>query len=111
MQVTYKTISSYEYDVQSGIFKKVDKEVEDASGSKQSFMDMVLANQENENDVFKESFVSSNQNSFNTDSAYASKANLYAYKFKQDQGIQSEEVGTQTSSKHSSMLNDILNAL
>ena len=33
MQVNYKTISSVEYDVLSGTYKKVDKEVEDNSGT------------------------------------------------------------------------------
>ncbi len=33
MQVNYKTISSVEYDVLSGTYKKVNKEVEDNSGT------------------------------------------------------------------------------
>lgn len=41
MQVNYRTISSYEYDSVSGVFKEVDKEVEDTSGSNSSFMDML----------------------------------------------------------------------
>lgn len=42
MQVSYKTISSYEYDAISGQYKQVDKQVEDYSSTSDSdFMDIL----------------------------------------------------------------------
>lgn len=48
MQVSYKTISSYEYDAISGQYKQVDKQVEDYSSTSDSdFMDILSKLEEN----------------------------------------------------------------
>ena len=110
MQVTYKTISSYEYDVASGIYKKVDKEVEDTSASNQSFSDILESSDKAEQSSSKSSFEATAG-----ESSYALNSSMYAYRFRQNEDTFSlkanESSNNNASSDENSLLNDILKAL
>lgn len=122
MQVTYRTISSYEYDVASGVYKKVDKEIEDTSGSSQNFMDMFS----NFGEEVQDSTSKANENNFqnlssqNQGSFYAGMSHVYAYRFRQNENeaslktqnatIQNEQFA-QEQNKKGGILNDLLNSL
>ncbi|EFS6391790.1 hypothetical protein HW266_001822, partial [Campylobacter jejuni] len=90
MQVNYRTISSYEYDAISGQYKQVDKQIEDYSSSGDSdFMDMLnKADEKSSGDALNSSssFQSNAQNSNSNLSNYAQMSNVYAYRFRQNEG-------------------------
>ncbi|HEH5464102.1 TPA: hypothetical protein SHD38_001653 [Campylobacter jejuni] len=125
MQVNYRTISSYEYDAISGQYKQVDKQIEDYSSSGDSdFMDMLnKADEKSSGDALNSSssFQSNAQNS--NLSNYAQMSNVYAYRFRQNEGelsmrAQSASVhndltqqGVNEQSKNNTLLNDLLNAI
>ncbi|EAC1361713.1 TPA: hypothetical protein SBB75_001744 [Campylobacter jejuni] len=127
MQVNYRTISSYEYDAISGQYKQVDKQIEDYSSSGDSdFMDMLnKADEKSSGDVLNSSssFQSNAQNSNSNLSNYAQMSNVYAYRFRQNEGelsmrAQSASVhndltqqGVNEQSKNNTLLNDLLNAI
>ena len=123
MQVNYRTISSYEYDAISGQYKQV----EDYSSSGNSdFMDILnKADEKSSGDALNSSnsFQSNVQNSNSNLSNYAQMSNVYAYRFRQNEGelsmrTQSASVhndlaqqGTNEQSKNNTLLNDLLNAI
>ncbi|EDN5889220.1 hypothetical protein [Campylobacter jejuni] len=125
MQVNYRTISSYEYDAISGQYKQVDKQIEDYSSSGDSdFMDMLnKADEKSSGDALNSSssFQSNGQNS--NLSNYAQMSNVYAYRFRQNEGelsmrAQSASVhndlaqqGANEQSKNNTLLNDLLNVI
>ena len=127
MQVNYRTISSYEYDAISGQYKQVDKQVEDYSSSGDSdFMDMLnKADEKSSGDALNSSssFQSNAQNSNSNLSNYAQMSNVYAYRFRQNEGelsmrAQSASVhndlaqqGANEQSKNNTLLNDLLSAI
>lgn len=125
MQVSYKTISSYEYDAISGQYKQVDKQVEDYSSTSDSdFMDILSKLEEN-------SGISSTEENFTkqypkfkfNSSQYAQMSSMYAYRFRQNEGelslkAQSASVhndllnqNANGQNKDSSLLGDLLNAI
>lgn len=108
MQVNYKTISSYEYDSVSGVFKKVDKEVEDTSGS--SFMDMLGGVEQEESDAVEQSSSSNSSANSANQSSYANMSNIYAYRFRQNTDELSLKAEQQTNQKDA-MLNNLLNTI
>ncbi|EAK7939445.1 hypothetical protein E7Q14_09640 [Campylobacter coli] len=125
MQVSYKTISSYEYDAISGQYKQVDKQVEDYSSTSDSdFMDILSKLEENSGISSTEENLQDNTQSSNSNSSqYAQMSSMYAYRFRQNEGelslkAQSASVhndllnqNANGQNKDSSLLGDLLNAI
>ncbi|AVS38211.1 hypothetical protein FYI53_06535 [Campylobacter coli] len=125
MQVSYKTISSYEYDAISGQYKQVDKQVEDYSSTSDSdFMDILSKLEENSGISSTEENLQNNTQSSNSNSSqYAQMSSMYAYHFRQNEGelslkAQSASVhndllnqNANGQNKDSSLLGDLLNAI
>ncbi|HEF9733407.1 hypothetical protein ACT6C0_05970 [Campylobacter coli] len=125
MQVSYKTISSYEYDAISGQYKQVDKQVEDYSSTSDSdFMDILSKLEENSSTSSTEENLQNNTQSSNSNSSqYAQMSSMYAYRFRQNEGelslkAQSASVhndllnqNANGQNKDSSLLGDLLNAI
>ncbi|HEB9968951.1 TPA: hypothetical protein RZM04_001955 [Campylobacter coli] len=125
MQVSYKTISSYEYDAISGQYKQVDKQVEYYSSTSDSdFMDILSKLEENSGISSTEENLQNNTQSSNSNSSqYAQMSSMYAYRFRQNEGelslkAQSASVhndllnqNANGQNKDSSLLGDLLNAI
>ena len=125
MQVSYKTISSYEYDAISGQYKQVDKQVEDYSSTSDSdFMDILSKLEENSGiSSTAENLQNNTQSSNSNSSQYAQMSSMYAYRFRQNEGglslkAQSASVhndllnqNANGQNKDSSLLGDLLNAI
>ncbi|MGI7519200.1 hypothetical protein ACNF6O_05300 [Campylobacter coli] len=125
MQVSYKTISSYEYDAISGQYKQVDKQVEDYSSTSDfDFMDILSKLEENSGISSMEENLQNNTQSSNSNSSqYAQMSSMYAYRFRQNEGelslkAQSASVhndllnqNANGQNKDSSLLGDLLNAI
>ncbi len=125
MQVSYKTISSYEYDAISGQYKQVDKQVEDYSSTSDSdFMDILSKLEENSGiSSTEENLQNNTQSSKSNSSQYAQMSSMYAYRFRQNEGelslkAQSASVhndllnqNANGQNKDSSLLGDLLNAI
>ncbi|MCE7295819.1 hypothetical protein LZX39_05440 [Campylobacter coli] len=125
MQVSYKTISSYEYDAISGQYKQVDKQVEDYSSTSDSdFMGILSKLEENSGISSTEENLQNNTQSSNSNSSqYAQMSSMYAYRFRQNEGelslkAQSASVhndllnqNANGQNKDSSLLGDLLNAI
>ncbi|EAH6859970.1 hypothetical protein K7E43_001566 [Campylobacter coli] len=125
MQVSYKTISSYEYDAISGQYKQVDKQVEDYSSTSNSdFMDILSKLEENSGiSSTEENSQNNTQSSSSNSSQYAQMSSMYAYRFRQNEGelslkAQSASVhndllnqNANGQNKDSSLLGDLLNAI
>ncbi|EAJ0352905.1 hypothetical protein CAG81_00940 [Campylobacter coli] len=125
MQVSYKTISSYEYDAISGQYKQVDKQVEDYSSTSDfDFMDILSKLEENSGISSTEENLQNNTQSSNSNSSqYAQMSSMYAYRFRQNEGelslkAQSASVhndllnqNANGQNKDSSLLGDLLNAI
>ncbi|EKZ8829002.1 hypothetical protein RFA86_000273 [Campylobacter coli] len=125
MQVSYKTISSYEYGAISGQYKQVDKQVEDYSSTSDSdFMDILSKLEENSGISSTEENLQNNTQSSNSNSSqYAQMSSMYAYRFRQNEGelslkAQSASVhndllnqNANGQNKDSSLLGDLLNAI
>ncbi|EGT3462100.1 hypothetical protein JDX37_000344 [Campylobacter coli] len=125
MQVSYKTISSYEYDAISGQYKQVDKQAEDYSSTSDSdFMDILSKLEENSGVSSTEENLQNNTQSSNSNSSqYAQMSSMYAYRFRQNEGelslkAQSASVhndllnqNANGQNKDSSLLGDLLNAI
>ncbi|EAC1312604.1 hypothetical protein LSE36_001388 [Campylobacter coli] len=109
MQVSYKTISSYEYDAISGQYKQVDKQVEDYSSTSDSdFMDILSKLEENSGISSTEENLQNNTQSSNSNSSqYAQMSSMYAYRFRQNEGELS--LKTQSVSVHNDLLNQNAN--
>ncbi|EAJ9163715.1 hypothetical protein B0A36_02560 [Campylobacter coli] len=125
MQVSYKTVSSYEYDAISGQYKQVDKQVEDYSSTSDSdFMDILSKLEENSGISSTEENLQNNTQSSNSNSSqYVQMSSMYAYRFRQNEGelslkAQSASVhndllnqNANGQNKDSSLLGDLLNAI
>ncbi|HEH4728175.1 TPA: hypothetical protein SG453_000437 [Campylobacter coli] len=125
MQVSYKTISSYEYDAISGQYKQVDKQVEDYSSTSDSdFMDILSKLEENSGISSTEENLQNNTQSSNSNSSqYVQMSSMYVYRFRQNEGelslkAQSASVhndllnqNANGQNKDSSLLGDLLNAI
>ncbi|ENP7068574.1 hypothetical protein ACEB47_001822 [Campylobacter coli] len=109
MQVSYKTISSYEYDAISGQYKQVDKQVEDYSSTSDSdFMDILSKLEENSGISSTEENLQNNTQSSNSNSSqYAQMSSMYAYRFRQNEGELS--LKAQSASVHNDLLNQNVN--
>lgn len=121
MQVNYKTISSLEFDVLSGSYKQVEKQVEDTSSSSFSSLLEASSSTDNSSDPYSLSGKnyasepdimaslsfggdSPSKNSFSNDFS----TSLQAYKFRQDEQniLNKKEEGSST---NKSTLDDLLN--
>ncbi|MCW1332365.1 hypothetical protein OLP47_06520 [Campylobacter jejuni] len=109
MQVSYKTISSYEYDAISGQYKQVDKQVEDYSSTSDSdFMDILSKLEENSGTSSTEENLQNNTQSSNSNSSqYAQMSSMYAYRFRQNESELS--LKAQSASVHNDLLNQNAN--
>ncbi len=109
MQVSYKTISSYEYDAISGQYKQVDKQVEDYSSTSDSdFMDILSKLEENSGISSTEENLQNNTQSSNSNSSqYVQMSSMYAYRFRQNEGELS--LKAQSASMHNDLLNQNAN--
>ncbi|ELH5088124.1 hypothetical protein Q9Y47_000205 [Campylobacter coli] len=109
MQVSYKTVSSYEYDAISGQYKQVDKQVEDYSSTSDSdFMDILSKLEENSGTSSTEENLQNNTQSSNSNSSqYAQMSSMYAYRFRQNEGELS--LKAQSASVHNDLLNQNAN--
>ncbi|MBK1964341.1 hypothetical protein JG677_02745 [Campylobacter sp. TTU-622] len=113
MQTNFKIISSYEYDISSGVYKQVNKEVEDFSSSEQqSFMDM-LSNESSQNQQNQQTSLETQnkiQENDSTMSSYALNSNLYSYRFRQNEEsqIQSQSINQNEQNTQNKVLNELL---
>ncbi|KAA6225015.1 MULTISPECIES: hypothetical protein [unclassified Campylobacter] len=118
MQVGYKTVTSYEYDVLSGQYQYVETQVPNASASSE-FLDMLSIaemGQDESNGTalgsltqdFSESSQSSQQGFFNTASTYAQNSSTYAYRFSQNASVESV---SKIDQENSGILGDLLKAI
>lgn len=124
MQVNYKTISAMEFDVLTGTYKQVDKQVEDTSGA---FTD----------NAFFELLMGANDGQGQGDSGYTSNAdtafdmsaplkdsfsaeplddsansNLYALRFRQNDSLRTMELGQNGAEQlKNNLFSDLLAAL
>lgn len=123
MQVNYKTISSLEFDVLSGTYKKVEKQVEDdsafsslldtASGGGDEPFSLKASGAEasteaSANDLLKG--FSSAKSDFSSDF----QTSLYNYRFRQNEEslLQAKEQGSSANEKNNAnLMNDLLSAL
>ncbi|TQR31275.1 hypothetical protein DMB92_06175 [Campylobacter sp. MIT 99-7217] len=105
MQVNYKTISSMEFDVLSGTYKKVDKEVEDTSGA--LFANLFEAGKEEKTEAKEALQTSSNTASSSSNSLFDNLAsNVQTLRFRQNEN---EVLKAQEELKNAdSNLNDLL---
>lgn len=114
MQGIYKTISSLEFDVLSGTYKQVDKQVQDESAS--VFVTLLEARMSDESGgevlEFGEALQSSssqNSQSTNTPSFKSDfTSSLYAYRFRQNEA---ELLNLQTKQDNATNANDLLKGL
>lgn len=112
MQVIYK--SSYEYDVESGTYKRVDKEVEQSSFDNDftNALDAIeesgiLQSEELQNRNFQNKTSQDNaRGQENIQSVYANMSNIYAHRFKQE-----EFSSNLQQNKNESILSNLLNAI
>ncbi|WP_297194241.1 hypothetical protein [uncultured Campylobacter sp.] len=121
MQVNYKTISSLEFDVLSGTYKNVEKQVEDSSGSFSGLLELGSSNNTDDpSSLSGKNYVSelsssmaslgfggsnSSQVSFSNDFS----TSLQAYKFRQDeQNILNKKEQENLSNSQKSALDEIL---
>lgn len=110
MQTNFKIISSYEYDVSSGVYKQVNKEVEDFSSSdQQSFMDMLSneSDQKQQTSLETQNEIPPEKNS--TISSYALNSNLYSYRFRQNESLQMQSQSSNQNEQNTQ--NKVLNEL
>lgn len=109
MQTNYKIISSYEYDVTSGAYKQVDKEVQDSSLS--DFMQML----ENSGTDFQTEFKTQNfENNapISTQSIYALNSAFDSYRFRENESEILKNLEAKTQQKQNgSVLGNLLNAI
>lgn len=119
MQVNYKTISSLEFDVLSGTYKKVEKQVEDDSafsslldtasgGGDEPFSLKASGAEASANDLLKG--FSSVKSDFSSDF----QTSLYNYRFRQNEEslLQAKEQGSSANEKNNAnLMNDLLSAL
>ncbi|HDZ5066251.1 TPA: hypothetical protein RTH03_001552 [Campylobacter jejuni] len=126
MQMNYRMISSYEYDAISGQYKQVGKQVEDYSSSGDSdFMDVLNKVDKKPSEDALNSTGSFQSNAQNSNlSNYAQMSNVYAYRFRQDEGELSmraksasvhndltQQGANEQSKNNNTLLNDLLNAI
>lgn len=106
MQTNFKIISSYEYDVSSGVYKQVNKEVEDFFSNDQSFMDMLSNESDQKQQTSLETQNKITPEKDSTISSYALNSNLYSYRFRQNESLQ-----MQSQSSNQNAQNKVLNEL
>lgn len=121
MQVNYKTISSLEFDVLSGTYKNVEKQVEDSSGSFSGLLELGSSNNTDDpSSLSGKNYVSEPSSSMasigfgGSNSSQVSFSNdfstsLQAYKFRQDeQNILNKKEQENLSNSQKSALDEIL---
>lgn len=120
MQVNYKTISVLEFDVLTGTYKNVEKEVEDTSGSAidNSFFELLTG--ANEGDEGKNSYSPSSESAFDLNEPLQASSitepvndnltsNFYALRFRQDESLSRSQ--TQGEQLKSNLMSDLLATL
>lgn len=123
MQVNYKTISSLEFDVLTGTYKKVDKEVEDTSGgfTDNAFFELLMGINEGQ-EQGKSDLTTNAQDIFDKNTPLVDKSesisseftsNFYSLRFRQDEGLKAMEVSGQNNAEQlkNNLFSDLLSAL
>ncbi|TBR79129.1 hypothetical protein DU473_07375 [Campylobacter novaezeelandiae] len=109
MQTNFKIISSYEYDVSSGVYKQVNKEVEDFFSNDQSFMDMLSNESDQKQQTSLETQNKITPEKDSTISSYALNSNLYSYRFRQNESLQMQSQSSNQNEQNAQ--NKVLNEL
>lgn len=109
MQTNFKIISSYEYDVSSGVYKQVNKEVEDFFSNDQSFMDMLSNESDQKQQTSLETQNKITPEKDSTISSYALNSNLYSYRFRQNESLQMQSQSSNQNAQNAQ--NKVLNEL
>lgn len=109
MQTNFKIISSYEYDVSSGVYKQVNKEVEDFFSNNQSFMDMLSNESDQKQQTSLETQNKITPEKDSTISSYALNSNLYSYRFRQNESLQMQSQSSNQNEQNAQ--NKVLNEL
>lgn len=109
MQTNFKIISSYEYDVSSGVYKQVNKEVEDFFSNDQSFMDMLSNESDQKQQASLETQNKITPEKDSTISSYALNSNLYSYRFRQNESLQMQSQSSNQNAQNAQ--NKVLNEL
>ncbi len=124
MQVNYKTISSMEFDIFTGTYKQVDKQVEDTSGAftDNAFFELLMGAQDGQGQD-KGGYTTSADTAFDMNAPLqdsfsaepldnATNSNLYSLRFRQDEGLRTMEVGQNGAEQlKSNLFSDLLAAL
>lgn len=114
MQVNDKSVSSLEYDVLTGTYKKVDKEVEDNSDGfiDNAFFELLMALGETEGKNAYNSDDKALQEASNVEpSSDNLSTNLYSLRFKQDEDLRLVEGQKSAQQIKNSLMSDLLAAL
>lgn len=123
MQVNYKTISSMEFDIFTGTYKEVDKQVEDTSGAftENAFYDVLMGideGKEQEKGGYSASVDTAFdmnaplQDSFSTQPLENSLNSSLSLRFRQDEGLRTMEAGQNSAQQiKNNLFSDLLAAL
>lgn len=132
MQVSYKTVSSLEFDVLTGSYKQVDKQVEDTSGgfADNAFYELLMGL--NESDGSKSAYEMGDDSSFKMSEPLEAKSlsvsndeqlssrlsladlnsNLYSLRFGQNESLKAMEAGKNNAEQiKNNLFSDLLAAL
>lgn len=123
MQVNYKTISSMEFDIFTGTYKEVDKQVEDTSGAftENAFYDVLMGideGKEQEKGGYSASVDTAFdmnaplQDSFSAQPLENSLNSSLSLRFRQDEGLRTMEAGQNSAQQiKNNLFSDLLAAL
>ena len=123
MQVNYKTISSMEFDIFTGTYKEVDKQVEDTSGAftENAFYDVLMGideGKEQEKGGYSASVDTAFdmnaplQDSFSAQPLENSLNSSLSLRFRQDDGLRTMEAGQNSAQQiKNNLFSDLLAAL
>lgn len=131
MQVSYKTVSSLEFDVLTGSYKQVDKQVEDTSGgfADNAFYELLMGL--NESDGSKGAYEMGDDSAFKMSEPLEAKSlsvsndeqlsrlsladlnsNLYSLRFGQNESLKAMEAGKNNAEQiKNNLFSDLLAAL
>lgn len=114
MQVNDKSVSSLEYDVLTGTYKKVDKEDNSGGFIDNAFFELLMASNETEgqNAYSSDDMSQTLQEASNVElSSDKLSANLYSLRFKQDEDLRLIEGQKSAQQIKNSLMSDLLSAL
>lgn len=111
MQVNDKSVSSLEYDVLTGTYKKVDKEDNSGGFIDNAFFELLMASN-GQNAYSSDDMSQTLQEASNVElSSDKLSANLYSLRFKQDEDLRLIEGQKSAQQIKNSLMSDLLSAL